>query len=134
MGTLDTCPDNSNDEELCTEGSSLLPLIDDPDSGDWKEAVFWQFPRGRRLTNSIKQCMGYSIRTKSHCYTEWVKISVDGDGISYEPEWDNLCDHAELYDLDNDAEENHNVYHDGQYADIVNDLRGRLKAGWRAEI
>ena len=27
------------------EGSSLLPLIQDPDMTDWKEAVFWQYAR-----------------------------------------------------------------------------------------
>ena len=28
-----------------TEGSSLMPLMEDPESSDWKKAVFWQYPR-----------------------------------------------------------------------------------------
>jgi len=30
---------------VCTEGSSLMPLMDNPESSDWKKAVFWQYPR-----------------------------------------------------------------------------------------
>ena len=30
--------------ELCTEGASLLPLMDGGDQ-EWKEAVFFQYPR-----------------------------------------------------------------------------------------
>ena len=132
---LDSCGDNSNDEALCTEGTSLVPLMYKPNRNDWKEAVFWQHPRGETLTSAIKDCMGYSIRTETHHYTEWVRITVADDGIDYEPDWENYettkCDHEELYDLTIDAKENYNHYDNSTYADIKSDLSAKLRAGYR---
>ena len=45
LQTLHTCPEPSNNSNVCTEGASLMPLIEDPESPDWKKAVFWQYPR-----------------------------------------------------------------------------------------
>ena len=42
---LDICPMMSNTSELCTEGASLMPLLDDPELAQWKSSVFWQYPR-----------------------------------------------------------------------------------------
>merc|ERR1712226_638392 len=42
---LPSCPEMSNTSLLCTEGSSLMPLLEDPDRPDWKKSVFWQYPR-----------------------------------------------------------------------------------------
>ena len=42
---LDLCPADSGDVALCREGDSLMPLIQDSVTRDWKEAVFWQYPR-----------------------------------------------------------------------------------------
>ena len=39
---LDLCPVDSTHVELCREGDSLMPLIENPTTTDWKEAVFWQ--------------------------------------------------------------------------------------------
>lgn len=135
MGTLATCEEaTANDEELCTEGTSLIPLIDDPAKEDWKTAVFWQFPRGSALTSAIKKCMGYSIRTARYRYTEWITLEVGEDGLSYTQLWTELCDHAELYNLSTDPEENTNVYDDSVYNRTVSWLSGRLQSGWRGEI
>ena len=41
---LPTCPPDSPAPQLCSEGSSLLPLLQDPDIG-WKEAAFWQYAK-----------------------------------------------------------------------------------------
>jgi len=137
---LDTCPTNSNETSLCTEGSSLLPLMDDPLTSDWKEAVFWQYPRGgwKEDNTNIPECMGYSMRTDQYHYTEWVQITFLGDN-SYEPDWETVCDsneefQSELYDLSTDPEENVNIVGDDDQADIVAELSTRLRAGWRDEI
>ena len=124
--------DNSNDEILCTEGTSLVPLMRNPMRSDWKEAVFWQHPRGSALTDAIKKCMGYSIRTEDYHYTEWVEVTVADDGIDYEPDWDTECDHAELYVLSVDPEENYNFYADSTYAADMADLKAKLQAGYTA--
>ena len=105
--SLEVCPKSSHGIELCTEGSSLMPLFEDPDRNDWKDAVFWQYPRGIMTKDNIPTKMGYSIRTKGYRYTEWVNIKFLG-GLEYEPDWENPADHEELYDLEIDPQENFN--------------------------
>ena len=70
---LELCPEMSNSSLLCTEGSSLLPLVESPTTEDWKQAVFWQYPRGGHWTEHISKIMGYTIRTDEWRYTEWVR-------------------------------------------------------------
>ena len=86
LPTLTNCPELSNSSHICTEGSSLMPLIEDPESSDWKKAVFWQYPRlvrsmcsalkfksrGGNIVDHLKSIMGYSMRTSEWRYTEWV--------------------------------------------------------------
>ena len=45
LQSLDPCPKLSNTSMLCTEGSSLMPLLEEPSISEWKKAVFWQYPR-----------------------------------------------------------------------------------------
>ena len=104
---LSICPKDSHDIKLCTEGSSLLQLFDDPDSKDWKDAVFWQYPRGKTREDGLPTQMGYTIRMEGYRYTEWVNIKFLG-GLDYEPDWENPADHEELYDLEIDPQENFN--------------------------
>ncbi|MFT4550345.1 MAG: sialidase-1, partial [Verrucomicrobiales bacterium] len=49
------------------EGSSFLPLLDDPQRA-WKPAAFSQFTRGK--------VRGYSIRTENHRFTEWINTAT----------------------------------------------------------
>jgi len=132
LDTLNTCPLNSNDVLLCSEGTSLVPLMDDPGREDWKEAVFWQYQR-HGMVNHIPRCMGYSICTEKYHYTEWIHITVLDEG-AYEPDWNNPCDHEELYDLEKHPKENHNFYDDPVYEEIKIELSQRLRKGWRKEI
>jgi arylsulfatase A-like enzyme len=57
------------------EGSSLSPLLDVP-SRQWKSAAFSQYTRG--------QTRGYSVRTDTHRYTEWLTASKVTDRELYE--------------------------------------------------
>ena len=131
--SLDTCSLDSNNEILCIEGSSLLPLMKNPDYAPWKESVFWQYPRGGNQKPHIPKCMGYSIRTEFYHYNEWVQIIAHNDG-SYEPNWDESCDRAELYDLDIDPKENTNVLDFPDYEEVKFELMKKLRDGWRSEI
>ena len=104
---MDTCPENSHDVQLCTEGSSLMPLFENPDSEDWKDAVFWQMPKGQFNEDELPEQMGYSIRTDEYRYTEYVNIKFPTKG-DYYPDWEDPADHEELYDLTIDPQENWN--------------------------
>ena len=84
-----------------------MPLFEDQDRTDWKDAVFWQYPRGKTRDDNLPTQMGYSIRTEGYRYTEWVNIKFLG-GLDYEPDWENPADHEELYDLEIDPQENVN--------------------------
>ena len=48
---LDLCPVDSTDVELCREGDSLLPLVKNPTTANWKEAVFWQLAYDANLNS-----------------------------------------------------------------------------------
>ena len=85
---LDVCPRDSPGTALCTEGSSLLPLVANPAEPGWKDAVFWQFGRsGLHKKTEIPRIMGYTIRTQRYRYTEWVGIDLL-EGGAYLPNWE----------------------------------------------
>jgi len=128
--SMELCSESSSDVRLCTEGTSLMPLVSDPDQVQWKDAVFWQYRRGGKITEHISKIMGYTIRTDQYRFTEWTGITYLG-GNGYEPNWDDQKDHPELYDLLVDPEENNNLYNDPNYTQINNNLRKKLRAGWR---
>lgn len=75
------CPPSlagSRSTMLCTDGVSAAPLLEDPEQ-QWKSAAFSQITRGA-LVNGMhanlpeEVYMGYSVRTESWRYTEWVKF------------------------------------------------------------
>ena len=86
------------------EGTSLKPLLDDPERA-WKKGAFTQVTRG-------KERMGRSVRTERWRYTEW-------------------SPGAELYDHDADPREMKNLADDPAHAETVKTLSAALKAGWK---
>ena len=122
LGSLDLCPENSSLISVCTEGHSLLPLMRDPDSASWKTRVFSQYPR-----NHMK-VMGYSMRTESHRYTEWVGFKGAPD---FKPIWDDFRG-AELYELEVDPLENINKAGYKRLKGLRRKLSQQLRDGWRA--
>ncbi|XP_067668272.1 iduronate 2-sulfatase-like [Haliotis asinina] len=126
---LPTCPPNSQNITLCTEGTSMVPLMTNPTIENWKTAAFSQYPRGGNgLHGDV--IMGYTMRTDQYRYTEW--INFKGRPI-YKPMWDELKA-AELYDHVKDPEENWNRADDPSYKDIRTDLSRKLKIGWRGAL
>ena len=118
---LPVCSKSSSKVALCREGSSLLPLIKQPNK-PVKKAVFSQYPRCGR--------MGYSIRTDRFRYTEWVKFSREPD---FKADWDDLCG-VELYDHLIDRAEDYNRAYDDEYAGIRKELSRMLREGWRKSV
>jgi uncharacterized sulfatase len=91
------------------EGSSLRPLVENPDAA-WNRPAFTQVSRG-------KKGMGRSIRTEQWRYTEW---DVGKAGV-------------ELYDQVKDPKEYKNLANDPAQAQTVTHMKSLLKAGWSVE-
>lgn len=97
------------------EGSSLAPLLDDPDR-PWKAAAFSQYPRN---IPGKGRAMGYAMRTDRHRFVAWTLP-------------DGTVDAFELYDHQGDPHEDRNLAADPAHADLVARLAAQLREGWRA--
>ncbi len=84
------------------QGRSFVPLLADPDK-PWKEAAISQYPRSQ----GGKSYIGYSIRTESYRYVEWIQKDT-GETFA-----------RELYDHEKDPQENQNLADDAGYKSVV---------------
>ena len=125
LPSLRVCPEDSHSVRTCREGSSLMPLITNPNAS-WKNASFSQYHRQR---NGHKT-MGYTMTTDKYRYTEWVKFNY---APTYKPDWRTVYD-VELYDHSKDPEENNNAANEHAYAQTKQDLSRQLRAGWRSVL
>ncbi|MCF8381554.1 MAG: alginate lyase family protein [Bacteroidales bacterium] len=76
------------------EGNSLVPVPENPELE--KDTVAWSiFPRNKDDVNEV--IIGYSMRTKSYRYTEWIH-NLSGKTLDFE-----------LYDVVNDPYETNNL-------------------------
>ena len=121
---LQTCQDNSKYVRTCTEGQSLMPLVSHP-SSPLKDAAFSQYPRYKGKFN----IMGYTMRTDKYRYTEWPEFSFS----THTPDWSKLHG-IELYDHTLDPDENINKAEDPAYITVKQELKSKLRAGWRASF
>ncbi len=100
------------------EGTSLVPLLDEPERA-WKKAAFTEVSRAfrRSLSEPLDLTrMGHSVRTERYRYTEWFDGSV------------------ELYDYEHDARELENLADDPTQGDLRRELEQLLHAGWNAAV
>ena len=72
---------------------------------------------------------GYSVRTPQYRYTEWVGLQDPGLD-SQKPDWDDLRDWGELYDLWEDPNETRNLYRQDEWRDTIELLSELLHGGW----
>ncbi|KAK3097190.1 hypothetical protein FSP39_007306 [Pinctada imbricata] len=127
LSPLQLCPITSSNISLCREGTSLMPLIKEPNT-PLKRAAFSQYPR--KVNDTIFNVMGYTMRTEKYRYTEWAKFS---GAPAYGPDW-NILFGVELYDHQTDPDENYNRAMDSSYATIRQSLSQQLRAGWRKAV
>ncbi len=101
------------------EGTSLVPLLNNPDR-PWKSAAFSQFLReGVWAAPDGVEYMGYAVRTERYRYVEWRR-------------WDDSRLVArELYDHQDDPAEQLNRIDDRRLAATVERLQAMLIAGWK---
>jgi len=126
LPSLDKCPQYSRDVPICREGTSLLGIAENQ---PWKEAVFWQQPRGYYWDAEWRHYQGYTVRTPQFRYSEYVNLT-DAGLESQAPDWTSPVDWGELFDLFNDPDEKINLYRDDDWLDTKIMLRKILYAGW----
>ena len=101
------------------EGTSLRPLLDDPER-PWKKGAFTQVIHGqqggRAAKLSSKSVMGRSVRNERYRYTEWNECK---DGV-------------ELYDQRADPHEWHNLADDPTAAGVLQEMKALLHGGWKS--
>ncbi|KAK2168969.1 hypothetical protein LSH36_13g25070 [Paralvinella palmiformis] len=123
IGGVPKCPRVSSGVPLCTEGISLVPLVDDP-SGEVREFALSQVMKGYGY-------MEYTIRTDRYRYAEVAAITYnkqDDGTYTITPSWGITNDEWLLYDHKNDPEETRNLAYDPQYIGTVTALRKKLTA------
>ncbi|EDQ92138.1 uncharacterized protein MONBRDRAFT_22994 [Monosiga brevicollis MX1] len=150
LPSLETCAPGSM-AALCTEGFSMRPLFTDPTRA-WKSAAFSQYARPApspdngfpadlfspplHVAGHREGVMGFTIRTNTYRYTNWVWF----DPASATPHW-NMSWGEELYNhtaqpvpdgLFNN--ENINLIDQPGLEPIIDKLRQALQAGWRAAL
>jgi len=91
------------------EGTSLVPLLDDPNR-PWKQAAFSMVTREGGI-------MGRSVRSERYRYTEWGNAK-----------------NAELYDHENDPHEYKNLVLHAKSREALKEHRKMLADGWTAAV
>ncbi|XP_058788989.1 iduronate 2-sulfatase isoform X2 [Phymastichus coffea] len=128
------CP-RQRPPNLCSQGSSLLPLFRSSDRSqplsDWKGIAISLYPRldmepvcepdGDKPSLRHIRIMGYSIRTMNYRYTVWLPFSWRTN----RPEWTKLLA-EELYDHNLDVREMYNVAASADHQLQKQHLKNRL--------
>lgn len=101
-----------------------------------KKAVFSQYPRPGNFPTLVPnsdepkmadiKIMGYSIRTKTHRFTQWVEFNI----TTFKPNWLKIYG-TQLYDHNIDPDENINLIDRKELSVISKTLRKSLILGWR---
>ena len=69
------------------------------------------------------------MRTAQYRYTEWVGLQ-DPELDTQRPDWGDIRDWGELYDLEEDPNETRNLYRLEEWNDTKNSLSKILHEGW----
>jgi len=126
LGVMEKCPEYSRNVSVCTEGTSLMRLIEKPEW--WKKAVFWQQPRGY-WSQWQKEYQGYSVLTPDYRYSEYVNLNSPNEE-NQAPNWNLPEDFGELYSMKEDPQENFNLFNNPEYEETKQELKKILHAGW----
>ncbi|MBB6431241.1 sulfatase family protein [Algisphaera agarilytica] len=101
------------------QGRSFRSNLQGQTPEDWTDAIYYRY--WMHMTHHHNPAH-YGIRTQRYKLIHFYGLPLDAtDALPYStpPGW-------ELYDLEKDPDENHNVYSDPEYADVVEKLKARL--------
>ena len=138
------CPEENSKLLACVEGTSIVPLLQNPKQ-QWKKAAFSQFARPSVGMSVIpnkppfskdehgESVMGYSLRVDQYHFIEWYRFNRS----TATPDWDEiwgteLYNHTEPVIFFND--ENVNLAGKPEMKSLVEELRKMIKDGWRAAL
>ena len=135
------CPEDNHKLLACVEGTSVVPLLKNPDM-KWKKAAFSQFPRPQDGMYRIpghspfstgehgENVMGYTIRVDGYRFTDWYRFDQEAG----KPKWNEVWN-TELYNHTNAVaffnDENENLASKAEMQSTVKELRKILRDGWR---
>ena len=137
------CPEDNENLLTCVEGTSVVPLLNDPQK-QWKKAAFSQYPRPWVGFYTIpneppfpphtpEAVMGYTIRVDSYRFTEWYRFDNKTGTSNFSDIWGTeLYNHTHPVVFFND--ENVNLAVKPEMKSVVEELRGMVQAGWRAAL
>ena len=137
------CPVDNKKPLTCVEGTSVVPLLNNPQK-QWKKAAFSQYPRPNVGLHTIpnkpsfppgtsEAVMGYTIRVDSYRFTEWYGFDHTTATPHFDDIWGTeLYNHTEPVVFFND--ENVNLAVKPEMKSLVEELRHMLQAGWRAAL
>lgn len=138
------CPESDKQPLACVEGTSLTPLINNPDM-DWKIAAFSQYPRPSdgliKIPNKpsfdpsekAESVMGYSVRVDQYRFTDWYRFNRTTGVPDFKDIWaTELYNHTHPTVFFND--DNINMAADDDKKDLVESLRKIVQAGWRKAL
>ena len=101
------------------QGRSFRPNLQGHTPEDWREAMYYRYWMHKAHHNVYAH---YGIRTKRHKIIYYYNDALGQPGAvdeTYEPEW-------ELFDLQEDPREMCSVYHDPEYAEVVEELTEQM--------
>jgi choline-sulfatase len=117
---LEMCDLDSATALPASQGRSFYPLLKGENVDDWPESMYYRYWEHDDPNHHVPA--HYGVRTKHHkliCYYN-DGLGVPGSSTKHYPiEW-------ELYDLETDPQELHNVINDPSNASVITDLKHEL--------
>lgn len=101
------------------QGRTFRPILQGEEPADWRQAMYYRYWMHKAQHNVYAH---YGLRTYRHKLIYYYSDALDQPGAideSYEPEW-------ELFDLEADPYELHNIYHRPENRELVAELTSEL--------
>lgn len=140
------CNGNDKPSIACVEGSSVAPLLKDPNQ-TWKKGAFSQYPRPAQGFPSIpghpafpakeqqESVMGYTVRVDKYRFTEWYRFNHTTSKPHFDQVWGTeLYHHSSSNGSSFFNDENINIASQTAMQDTVEELRKLVQAGWRTAL